>query len=168
MRSRVVATRTRLEARMSLRKAHLSLSLTARRKLRRRKPTSLSLRPKSQSLKRRRRMMTLKRNRKLPQAHRSRKPTQERRPIRKKTAKTKPILRRRPHRKRLPRRRKKRRSPRRVRDGAAEPQQRGTRPSRRWIQTPTWTQTRHQRRRRLRSPSLRFAGWFSLHRSFDY
>jgi len=167
MRSRVVATRTRLGARTSLRRAHLRLSLMARRRLRRRDQTSLIPKPRSQSLKKKRRT-TLKRSKTLPQARRSPKLTQERRQIRKKTAKRKPTLRRRPHRRRPPRLRKKRRSPRRVRDGAAEPRRRGTRPSRRWTLMPIWTQTRHQRRRRLRSPSLRFAGSFPLRCSVDY
>ena len=167
MRSRAVVTRTRLGARMSPRRARLSPSLIARRRPRR-SQISLNPRPKNQSLRKRRRRTMLKRSKTLPQAHRSPRPTLERRPIRKRTAKTKPKLRRRPRRRRLPRRRKKRRSPRRVRDGAAGPRQRGTRPSRRWTLMPTWTQTRHQRRRRLRSPSLRFAGSFPLRCSVDY
>jgi hypothetical protein len=167
MRSRAVVTRTRLGARMSLRKARPSLSLIARRRPRR-SQKSPNPRPKNQSLRKRKRRTMLKRSKTLPQARRSPRPTLERRPIRKRKAKTKPKLRRRPRRRRLPRRRKKRRSPRRVRDGAAEPRRRGTRPSRRWTLMPTWTQTRHQKRRRPRSPSLRFAGSFPVRCSVDY
>ena len=86
MRSRVVAMRTRLAAKMSQRRAHQSPSLTPRRSRKRAKPTSLTRKRKS-------RRMRQKRSRRLPQARKSPRPMSGRRPTRSPTTKkTRQIL----------------------------------------------------------------------------
>lgn len=148
MRSRVVDMRTRLAAKMSLRRARQSLSLTPRRSRKRAKPTSLTRKRKS-------RRMRQKRSRRLPQARKSPRPMSGRRPTRSPTTKkTRQILRRRPRQRRPQRLRKRRRFLKRVPGEALEQRQRGTHPSRRSTLMLTMTQTRRPRRRRLRRPKL--------------
>jgi hypothetical protein len=148
MRSRVVAMRTRLAAKMSLRRAHQSPSLTPRRSRKRAKPTSLMRKRKSRKTRQ-------KRRRRLPQARKSPRPMSGRRPTRSPTTRRiRQILRRRPRQRRPPRLRKRRRCLKRVPGEALEQRQRGTRPSRRSTLMLTMTRTRRPRRRRLRRPKL--------------
>jgi hypothetical protein len=148
MRSRVVVMRTRLAARMSLRRAHQSLNLTPRRIRKRTKPTNLIRRRKS-------RKMRQKRRRRLPQARKSPRPMSGRRPTRSLTIRRiRQILRRRPRQRRPQRLRKRRRCLKRVPGEALEQRQRGTPPSRRSTLTLTMIRTRRPRRRRLRRPKL--------------
>jgi hypothetical protein len=150
MRSRVVAMRTRLAAKMSLRRAHQSPSLTPRRSRKRAKPTSLVRKKKS-------RKMRQKRRRRLPQARKSPRQMSGRRPTRSLTTRRiRQILKRRPRQRRPPRLRKRRRCLKRVPGEALEQRQRGTPPSRRSTLMLTMIRTRRPRRRRLRRPKLSY------------